>query len=173
MKYTSSLLFLILVILGKSISAQDSNVQFNKYINAEFAGQIVGLTNISGVKEQMFSGYIGYKFTDNFSVGINNGLHQELVKKDSLFKESFFIGLGCNKLFQSKSDKGLNAEIYLRFCLATEQKNNNSFNFYDVGVKAIPIKCSNIFVGTGIRQNFYNYDRKSLFIWYCSFGIRF
>lgn len=169
------LLFIIL-FLSQNICISNAQVSTNTFFNhlgVEFTCQYIGITNKPDLKEQVFGGYIGYKFNEYISLGITSGRQQELERNNNTYQESYYFGLGFNKLLKSSISKDLLIELHFRVNSASEfYSENNRFLFYEAGFKIIPKEVKNIFISTGVKQNFYNYDRSPLLVWCISIGIR-
>lgn len=173
MKINYSFIIFLFVFKSFLIKAQDSSSFFINKIAINASSQFSAFTSSSGVKEQLFGSYIGYKFSENISFGFNAGFHQELIKVENYYNESYYVGLGF-KYFMKKTNYKINPELYLNINSAVEHSSaDKNFLFYDFGLNALLTSTPYFFVGTGIRQNFYNYERKSLIALYYSFGLRF
>jgi hypothetical protein len=176
-KLIKKILVIVFCINGTFVYPQDAKPRIFDRLTANIGFKETLITSSSKQQSQILDFYLGYKFKNKFSVGVCTGSNYQLSYSNNSFEYFTLMGIGMKYLLfelDKNRGKGIGFEPYVFLTRAVGPADDleNYFTYYDIGINFIVPEMPYFYGGTGIMQNFYNLEKKNLFCWYISFGLR-
>ncbi|MCF8360905.1 MAG: hypothetical protein K9H26_19305 [Prolixibacteraceae bacterium] len=176
-KIRKIILAMLFCINGSFVYPQDAKSRIFDRFTGNMSFKETLITSSPKQHSQILDFYLGYKFKNKFSIGVCTGSNYQLNYADNSFEYFTLMGIGIKYLLfelDKNRGKGIGVEpyVFLTRAVGSADDLENYFTYYDIGINFIATKMPYFYGGTGIMQNFYSLEKKNIFCWYISFGLR-